>query len=250
MASGINLCGRTRMPHIRRILLVQENAADARDVRDALANSSPYVLSVEWVKRCSEAVRRLAPDVARNTGEFSAVMVDLFLSDSSGLETFDRLFKAAPDIPILVLSGAEHEPIARLAVQRGAQDYLLKGRLDNYLLPKALSSMIDRAAHAEALFEERERAQVTLNSIGDAVISCDVSSRVTYLNKVAERLTGWTSEKAVGRPVEDVFYIVDATTRATIPNPMALAIREDRCVLLAPNSVLRRDDGVEAAIED
>jgi diguanylate cyclase (GGDEF)-like protein/PAS domain S-box-containing protein len=238
------------MIQARRILLVQENAADARAVRDALTNSSPYTLTVDWVRRCSEAVRKLTPAVMRSEEAFAAVMVDLFLNDSSGLETFDRLFKVAPQVPILVISSAEHEPIARQAVQRGAQDYLLKGRLDNYLLPKALGSMIDRAAHAEALFEEKERAQVTLNSIGDAVMSCDVASRVTYLNKVAERLTGWTGEKASGRPIEDVFRIMDATTRATIPNPMAMAIREDRTVMLAPNSILLRDDGVEAAIED
>jgi diguanylate cyclase (GGDEF)-like protein/PAS domain S-box-containing protein len=238
------------MSNARRILLVQENAADARAVRDALTNSGPYPLSVEWVKRCSQAVELLTGDATRGAEGFAAVLVDLFLPDSSGLDTFDRLFEAAPQIPILVLSNSQNEPIARQAVQRGAQDYLLKGRLDSYLLPKALGSMIDRAAHAEALFEEKERAQVTLNSIGDAVLSCDVSSRVTYLNKVAEQLTGWTGEEASGRPVEDVFHIMNATTRATIPNPMALAISENRTVLLAPNSILLRHDGIEAAIED
>ena len=238
------------MPNTRRILLVQENAADARAVRDALTNSSPYALGVEWVRRCSQAVELLTGDATRGAEGFAAVLVDLFLSDSNGLDTFDRLFKAAPQVPILVLSSSQNECIAREAVQRGAQDYLLKGRLDSYLLQKALGSMIDRAAHAEALFEEKERAQVTLNSIGDAVLSCDVASRVTYLNKVAERLRGWTGEKAAGRPIEEVFRIIDVTTRATVPNPMALAIREDRTVLLAPNTLLVRDDGVEAAIED
>ena len=238
------------MSNNRKILLVQENAADARTVRDALTNSSPYALSVDWVRRCSEAVKLLAGDAGRESERFAAVLVDLFLPDSNGLETFDRLFKVAPQVPILVLSTSQDEPIARQAVQRGAQDYLLKGRLDSYLLPKALGSMIDRAAHAEALYEEKERAQVTLNSIGDAVMSCDVASRVTYLNKVAEQLTGWTGERASGRPIEDVFHILDTTTRATIPNPMALAIRENRTVLLAPNTVLLREDGVEAAIED
>ncbi|HEU4779889.1 MAG TPA: EAL domain-containing protein [Steroidobacteraceae bacterium] len=238
------------MSNNRRILLVQEIAADARAVRDALSNSGPYALNVEWVRRCSEAIGLLTGDAARGAEGFAAVLVDLFLPDSSGLETFARLFKAAPQVPILVLSSSQNEPIARQAVQQGAQDYLLKGRLDSYLLPKALGSMIDRAAHAEALFEEKERAQVTLNSIGDAVMSCDVSTRVTYLNKVAERLTGWTGERASGRPIEEVFHIMDAATRATIPNPMAMAIREDRTVMLAPNSILRRGDGVEAAIED
>ena len=238
------------MANNRKILLVQENAADARAVRDALTNRGPYALNVEWVRRCAEAVRLLTDDATRGAEGFAAVLVELFLQDSEGLVTFDRLFKAAPQVPILVLSTLQHESLARQAVQRGAQDYLLKGRLDNYLLPKALGSMIDRAAHAEALFEEKERAQVTLNSIGDAVLSCDVSSRVTYLNRVAERLTGWTGEAAAGRPIEDVFHIIDATTRAVIPNPMALAIREDKTVLLAPNSILSRRDGVEAAIED
>ena len=67
-----------------------------------------------------------------------------------------------------------NEEIGKLAVQHGAQDYLLKARLDSYLLPKTVGSMIERAANAEALFEEKERAEVTLNSIGDAVMSTDV----------------------------------------------------------------------------
>ena len=72
-------------------------------------------------------------------------------------------------------------------------------------MPKTLRSMVERAANAEALFEEKERAQVTLNSIGDAVISTDVGGRVTYLNAVAESMTGWSQEEAAGRPLEDVF---------------------------------------------
>ncbi len=99
------------------------------------------------------------------------MLVDLFLPDSQGIDTFDRLFRAAPQIPILVLSAPEDEELAKLAVQRGAQDYLLKTRLDDYLLPKALRSMVERAAIAEALYEEQERARVTLDSIGDAVIT-------------------------------------------------------------------------------
>jgi PAS domain-containing protein len=94
-------------------------------------------------------------------------------------------------------------------VQHGAQDYLLKGRLDSYWLPKALRSMVERAANAEALFEETERAQVTLNSIGDAVMSSDVWGNVTYLNVVAESMTGWSRQDAAGQPIAEVFRIVD-----------------------------------------
>ncbi|HLF12016.1 MAG TPA: EAL domain-containing protein, partial [Gammaproteobacteria bacterium] len=175
---------------------------------------------------------------------------DLALPDSHGVETFDRLFLAAPHIPILVLCASADEDVAKLAVQRGAQDYLLKARLDGYLLSKALSSMVERAANAEALFEEKERAQITLNSIGDAVISTDVWSEVTYLNAVAEKLTGWPCKDATGHPLEEVFRIIDATTREPVQNPMELAIRENKTVGLTPNCLLVRRDGVESAIED
>jgi diguanylate cyclase (GGDEF)-like protein/PAS domain S-box-containing protein len=237
------------MPNYRRILLVQEDCADAEAVRAALSNKTDASMQVIWVKTCAEALARLAEDKPGASG-IAAILVDLFLPDSHGLETFDRIFAAAPQIPLLVLSASEHEEIAKQAVQRGAQDYLLQARLDDYLLPKALANMIDRAANAEALFAEKERAEVTLNSIGDAVMSCDIDGRVTYLNVIAEKLTGWSRTEAAGRPVAEVFRILDATTRAPAPNPMASAIRENKTVLLDPNSVLTRRDGVEAAIED
>src|SRR6185436_12010208 len=127
-------------------------------------------------------------------------------------------------IPILILSTSENEDLAKLAVQRGAQDYLLQARLDAYLLPKAINSMIDRAANAEALYEEQERAEVTLNSIGDAVISTDVSGRVTYLNAVAESLTGWSRHEAEGQPFDTVLRILDAASGEVAQSPMAFAI--------------------------
>jgi len=155
-------------------------------------------------------------------------LVDLFLPDSRGIETFNRLFHTAPQIPFLVLSAAQDEEVAQLAVQHGAQDYLLKTRLDGYLLPKALGSMVERAGIAEALYDEKERAQVTLNSIGDAVMSTDVWGQVTYLNVVAENLTGWSREEAAGHPVAEVFRIIDAATGEAAQNPIALAIRKTK----------------------
>jgi diguanylate cyclase (GGDEF)-like protein/PAS domain S-box-containing protein len=135
-------------------------------------------------------------------------------------------------------------------MQRGAQDFLLKERLNDYDLTKMLAAAIERAAIAEARFEEQERARITLNSIGDAVITTDVDGRVTYLNSVAEKLTGWPGAEALGRPLEEVFKIVNADTRKTVANPMTLAANENKTVRLPPISVLMRRDGVESAIED
>jgi diguanylate cyclase (GGDEF)-like protein/PAS domain S-box-containing protein len=237
----------------QNILLIQDDPTDAATVREALVSSTDGPFQVEWVRRCSEGLERLVgagKQHEHRSNGIAAVLVDLFLPDSQGIDTFDRLFKAAPKIPILVVVAAENEEIATLAVQHGAQDFLLKGRLDNYWLPKALRSMVERAANSDALFEEKERADVTLNSIGDAVMSTDVWCNVTYLNVVAETLTGWSRTEAAGRPLTEVFNIVDAVTREPVLNPMDLAIRENRTVGLTPNCLLIRRDGVESAIED
>jgi diguanylate cyclase (GGDEF)-like protein/PAS domain S-box-containing protein len=97
---------------------------------------------------------------------------------------------------------------------------------------------------------QQEHAQVTLNSIGDAVICTDNAGSVTFLNTVAETLTGWTSGEAAGRPFADVFRIVDGLTRLPAPNPMELALALKTTVGLTANCVLSRRDGVETAIED
>jgi len=102
----------------------------------------------------------------------------------------------------------------------------------------------------ESLFEEKERAQVTLNSIGDAVLTTDLLGKVTYLNLVAEKMTGWSQAEALGRPIAEVFTILDGATRLPAANPMLRAIEENRTVELETDSVLIRRDGSEFAIED
>lgn len=225
----------------QRILLIQSDASAALSILGALQHSSDEYFEVEWIRRLSEALERL--------DGVAAILLDLYLPDGRGIDTFDRLFRAAPRIPILVLIDPQDEKTAKLAVQCGAQDYLFKGRLEPHLLCKTLGSMIERAAYSEALFEERERAQITLNAIGDAVVSTDVLGRITYLNVVAENLTGWSRMEATGHALEDIIKIVDATTRQPAQNPMTLAIRTNQAVALTPNCVLVRRDGVEEAIE-
>jgi diguanylate cyclase (GGDEF)-like protein/PAS domain S-box-containing protein len=236
------------------VLLIEAESTVARAVSNALRGSDGEPFQVEWVRLLAEGVQRLARDADRPREQAAsaivAVLTDLFLADSGGIGTFEALLRAAPHIPILVLVDPTQEATAKLAVQRGAQEYLLKSGLDHYLLAKTLRSMIERAAIAEALFEEKERAQVTLNSIGDAVMCTDVHGRVTYLNTAAENLTGWKRAEAVGHLIADVFRIVDSTTRHAVENPMEAAVRDNMTVGLTPNCTLIRRDGVEAAIED
>jgi diguanylate cyclase (GGDEF)-like protein/PAS domain S-box-containing protein len=106
-----------------------------------------------------------------------------------------------------------------------------------------------RAAE-EALLEGKEHAQDTLNSIGDAVLTTDLQGNLTYLNRVAETMTGWPLEDALGRPLTEVFKIIDSATRQVAQNPAWRAINEDNTVGLTADCVLVRRDGSESAIED
>lgn len=235
---------------LRNILLVQADLANVATIREALMDSSDGDFRIEQIGSCASATVCLTSAINQESPGFAAIMVDLFLPDSDGIATFNTLFAIAPQIPILVITTAQHEDMAKLAVQQGAQDYLLQDHLDRYLLPKTLVSMIERSANAEALFEEKERAQVTLNSIGDAVISTDVMGRITYLNTAAERMTGWAQQEVEGHALEEVFQVIDAATRTTAQNPMTQAILRNKIVELTPNCVLIRRDGGEIAIED
>jgi len=98
--------------------------------------------------------------------------------------------------------------------------------------------------------ERHEVFRVTLRSIGDAVITTDNDGRVTYLNEVAEALTGWSQQNAVGESLERVFQIVNEMTRAPVENPATRALREGVVVGLANHTVLIRKDGRECPIDD
>jgi diguanylate cyclase (GGDEF)-like protein/PAS domain S-box-containing protein len=227
-----------------KILLIENNSAAADKIRETLAAAGAGSFAVEWVRGLSGGLENL------RKGEIAAVLLALSLADSQGIETFDKVFAVAPDVPILILAGNANEVLAKQAVGRGAQDYLLPEHLDSYALPRALRNAIERKAVEDALYAEKDRAIVTLNSIGDAVLCTDISGNITYLNLVAETMTGWQREEATGRPLAEVFQIIDGSTRKPARDPMEMAVEQNRTVGLTVNCVLVRRDGFESAIED
>ncbi len=103
---------------------------------------------------------------------------------------------------------------------------------------------------ANALFHEKELAEVTLHSIGDAVVTTDAAGNVRGLNPIAETLTGWSAAEARGQPLPKVFNIINGVTREPQPNPVERCLRENRIVGLENNTVLISRDGRERVIED
>ena len=103
---------------------------------------------------------------------------------------------------------------------------------------------------ADTIAAQRERLQITLTSIGDGVISTDADGNVTYLNQVAQSLTGWTNEEATGLPLTTIFNIINESTRLPVENPVMRALRDGRIVGLANHTILLARDGVERPIDD
>jgi PAS domain S-box-containing protein len=115
---------------------------------------------------------------------------------------------------------------------------------------KIARDVTDRRRAERALARQREWFRVTLVSIGDAVIATDVAGRVTFMNPVAERLTGWRSAEAEGRECGEVFQIVAETTREPLRSPVERVLREGLVVGLANHTVLIARNGSEYPIED
>ena len=108
----------------------------------------------------------------------------------------------------------------------------------------------ERAASEASERQQKEELRVTFESIGDAVITTTPDARVTFLNGIAESLTGWTVSEALGQPLEVVFHIVNEQTRTPVENPAARAAREGITVGLANHTILIRRDGAERPIDD
>jgi diguanylate cyclase (GGDEF)-like protein/PAS domain S-box-containing protein len=112
----------------------------------------------------------------------------------------------------------------------------------------AITDVTDRRLAAAELFEEKERAQVTLASIADGVITTDTEGWVQYLNPVAETLTGWVTASARGLPLQAIFRMIDETNRTPAPSPIEMVLRERRNVEMAATVLLLRTDGTEIPI--
>jgi len=119
---------------------------------------------IEWVRTCALGLERLRSVGRQSTIQLDGIgviLVDVSLPDGYGMETHRSASCSLAGHPIVILSPAQDEAVAEAALQHGAKDFILKERVDNYVLPKTLAAVIDRADAADALFNETQRAQIT-----------------------------------------------------------------------------------------
>lgn len=194
--------------------MIEDNPGDILLVKEYLKDLPSEEISLDVEESLGQGEKKLKEN------PYDALLLDLNLPDSFELDTFLQVHKDFPKIPTIVFTSINAEDIGVKAVQEGAQDYLVKGRVSGALLGRSIRYAIERKKIAEALATEKEQLAVTLRSIGDGVIATDINGKVTVLNKVAENLTGWPQKDSLGRDLNQILQIVEEKSRKPITSLM------------------------------
>jgi len=230
------------------ILLIEDNDDDAQLLLVKLRRAG---YEPEYIRVDSEAGMR----EALQEREWQIVVSDYAMPGFTGLKAVNILREHDNDTPFILVSGTVGEEIAVEAMRNGANDYIMKDNLTR-LIPaierelREARERSDRRRAEEALYQERERALITLHSIGDGVITTDAEGRVDYMNPVAENVTGWTYGEAQGYPLTEVLPLISEATRQPMKSPANISLSSGRVVNLTEQCVLINRNGQEFHIED
>jgi two-component system cell cycle sensor histidine kinase/response regulator CckA len=178
-----------------RVLLVEDNPGDARLFTELVRDTGVGQLQLVTVDRLSAALDRLRRE------PFDVMLLDLSLPDSYGLETLIRAHAGAPKIPIVVLTGHDDEALAVRAVRAGAQDYLVKGRVDGDLLVRSIRYASERGRAVEALERREEHYRSLIENSMDLISILNLDGTIRYVSPSHERMLGYPLDELVGRNV-------------------------------------------------
>jgi PAS domain S-box-containing protein len=175
-----------------QVLLIEDNPGDVRLIKEMLADDGTRDIGIESAETLSAGLDLLSK------GDFDVVLLDLGLPDSQGLATLGRLYVGVPDIAIVVLTGHGDEAIAIEAVKQGAQDYLVKGEVDEKLLSRSIHYAFER----RRLLGELEVSRASFTSIveksADGIFVLGDDGAVLYANSAASELMGKSGETLLG----------------------------------------------------
>lgn len=220
-----------------RILLVEDNPGDVRLLQEYLSEGLACRFQLTHASRLTSGLERLAE------ARFDAVLLDLSLPDSDGLDTLVRLHAAAKGVPIVVLTGIEDAALGTQLVQIGAQDYLVKGQVTGPLLARSLRHAVERKRAEERLSESEARLRAILDNSPNLIFLKDRQGRYLHVNRQFERTFHINREDIAGKTDDEVFPAAQA----------AVFRANDRMVLQAGvplrfEEVALHDDGPHTSI--
>jgi len=189
-----------------RVLVVEDNAADALWIKETLEDIGSIRLLVAYATTVAEAKESLERE------KFDALVLDLGLPDSQGLETLIQLRTAAPTTPIVVLSELDDRTLAREAMRLGAQDYLPKDKCNGFILSRSINYVIERRRTEEALLREKSFSDIIVDVLPGIFYIFDEQGNLLRWNKNLERIT-----RDSGREINSIspsdFFAPDDRTR-------------------------------------
>jgi len=193
-----------------RVLLVEDNPADARLVREMLADTPRQAYAIAHASSAADALQMLGRET------FDCMLLDLHLPDSRGIETYWRFRLFSQDVALLILSGMEDEEKATRAVREGAQGYLVKGDLHGNLLRREISHAMERhslirktASLNEQLTKHDERLRRLIQQNADGMVVVNHDGIVRFVNPAAAALLGRDKNELLNRPFGYSHYVVE-----------------------------------------
>jgi PAS domain S-box-containing protein len=214
-----------------RILLIEDNPGDARLVKEALAEAGASLYELTWVKDLAKGLARLKKTPV------DAILLDLTLPDSNGFATFAKLHTRVPQTAIILLTGLQDEEQADNAVREGAQDYLVKGKVDGNLLARSIRHAVERKEIEEKLRRSEENHRALIEQASDGIFVSDAQGALIDVNSSGCKMLGYSRrEELLGRNFQD---IVSAEDQEKAP----LRLKELRAggSILSEREVIRKD---------
>ena len=208
-----------------RVLLVEDNPADARYLQEEIADVGAGRVKLTHVSRLEEALERLHKE------DFDVVLLDLTLPDERGLDTLTRAQAEAPGVPIVVLTGMDDEALAIKAVREGAQDYLVKGQTDGNLLVRSMRYARERKHSVEALQRREEHFRALIENALDLISIIGEDGVIRFASPSHERVLGYSSAEMIGRSLHDFVHpgdveaLVDGVNKNSSPSPIQSRVR-------------------------
>jgi PAS domain S-box-containing protein len=168
-----------------------------------LAQSSLGAYDVDYAERLSVALDKLRDHA------FDMILLDLGLPDSRGVDSVTEIQACAPHLPIVVLSGLDDEEVATSAVQKGVQDYLIKGQVDSTLLVRSIRYALERKRAERQLQGAEQRYRMIFENSAVAIMMADREKCLVSWNKFTERLLGMTYDDLLGKRVQTLYPPVE-----------------------------------------
>jgi PAS domain S-box-containing protein len=225
----------------KKVLIIEDEKIVALDLR-AILTSAGFTVAGESAdgKSAVAAAKELQPDI---------ILMDITLKGSMDGFEVAAAITAQQDIPIIFLTAHSDEVTLERARHTDAFGYILKPFDERDVRTSVEMALYKHKAQKE-LKEQQRWLATTLRSIGDAVIATDKKGVVTFMNIIAEQLTGWTQAEAVGNKFSNIFIVENENTGKRLPNPVAKVLRDRTSLSLTNHTILVSKTGTKTYIED